>query len=260
MISKRKRNTVLVYCMASMIMLCAILSNFAEVTTQEKTNSKKVVANNNYVETEEISYGLVALEASSCIEKVEDANVTENKKVETNESAKTTENKNSSSANKQQTKATTNTTKTNSKKTTTKTTVKKATSSQNTKTKVASNVELGTKIVNYAKQFIGNPYKSGGTSLTKGADCSGFVQSVFKHFGINLPRVATSQSKVGSKVSFSELEPGDLVFYNNGGSGIAHVAIYMGNGKIVHSRTPKEGIGVNSVNIMHKVTARRVIK
>lgn len=125
---------------------------------------------------------------------------------------------------------------------------------------VSSSNELGSKIVNYAKQFNGNPYIMGGTSLTKGADCSGFTQSVFKHFGIKLSRVARDQAKVGKKVSFNALKPGDLVFYSgNGGKSITHVAIYIGNSKIIHAQTPKSGIGITSVNIMIKMTARRVI-
>ncbi len=242
MISKLKRNTISIYCVASMIMLCAMASNVTDVTTQLKTNSKKVVANNNYVETEEVSYGLVALEASSCIEKNEDANVTEKKENEA--SNKTTENKTSSTA----------------KKTTTKKKTTKKTAKKTNTTKLPSNIALGKEIAAFAKQFVGNPYKSGGTSLTNGADCSGFVQSVFKHFGIKLPRGAGSQSKVGVKVPYNKLEPGDLVFYSNGSSKVSHVAIYIGNGKIIHSQTPKDGIGIDGVNVMHKVTARRVIK
>lgn len=260
MILKRKRHTALAYCMASMIMLCAIASNVTEVATQLKTNSKRVVANNNYVETDEVSYGLVALEASSFLEKLEDAKVTE--KVENEESTKTTENK-SSSATKKTGTSTKKTTTTTKKKTTTKTTTKKTTTKANTTSKnIPSNIELGKQIAAYAKQFNGNPYKAGGTSLTKGADCSGFVQSVFKHFGISLPRGATSQSKKGVKVAYSQLQPGDLVFYHTYGSGnnITHVAIYIGNNKIIHAQTPKDGIGIDNVNVMKKVTARRVIK
>ncbi len=274
MISKRKRNTILVYCMASMIMLLAFVSNVTEVTTQLKTNSKKVVANNNYVETDELSYGLVAIEASSCIEKTEDAkDVTEQKEqkeVKEEEkkeekkvsSKKTSENKKSTSKQKTATtkKTVTKTTTQKANNTTKKTTSKKKVSTTKTTTKVPSNIELGKKIASYAKNFIGNPYKMGGTSLTNGTDCSGFTMSVFKHFGINIPRTASSQANVGVKVSFNSLQPGDLVFYSNGSSRISHVAIYIGNGKIVHARTPKEGIGINSVNIMIKVTARRVVK
>ncbi len=293
MISKRKRNTILIYCMASVIMLCCFVSNVTVVTTELKTNTKKIVADNNYVETNEVSYGLVAIEASSAIEDNKDAQkVTEKKEEEkkeekTEESSKeTSENKNTSStsnkvktaqANKTTTSNKSNSTKkATSNKTTKKNTVKKTTSNKTTSNKtatakksttsttskttnVSSNKKLGTQIASYAKQFVGNPYVHGGTSLTKGADCSGFTQSVFKHFGIKLPRTASSQAKVGKKVSFSELEPGDLVFYSNGGSRISHVAIYIGNGKIVHAQTPRLGIGITTYKIMTRVTTRRVI-
>lgn len=115
-------------------------------------------------------------------------------------------------------------------------------------------------IVNYALQFNGNPYVYGGTSLTNGADCSGFVQSIYKHFGVSLPRTARAQAGAGHAVSFSNLQPGDLVFYSgDGGASITHVALYIGNGKIIHAMNPKDGIGITSVNIMVKMTARRVI-
>lgn len=282
MISKRKRNTILIYCIASVIMLCAFVSNVTVVTTELKTNTKKIVADNNYVETNEISYGLVAIEASSAIEDNKDAQkVTETKEEDKKEeskeesSKKTNENKNTSSTSNKaktaksnktttsnkQNKTTSNKTKTTNKTTSNKTkTNKKSTTSTTSKTtSVSSNKNLGTQIASYAKQFVGNPYRSGGTSLTKGADCSGFTQSVFKHFGIKLPRTARAQATVGKKVSFNNLEPGDLVFYGTGGSKITHVAIYIGNGKIVHAQTPRLGIGITTYNIMTKVTARRVI-
>ena len=284
MISKRKRNTILIYCMASVIMLCCFVSNVTVVTTELKTNTKKIVADNNYVETNEVSYGLVAIEASSAIEDNKDAQkVTEKKEEEKKEekteesSKKTSENKNTSStsnkvktaqANKTTTSNKSNSTKkatsnktTSNKTTSNKTTTakKSTTSTTNKTTNVSSNKKLGTQIASYAKQFVGNPYVHGGTSLTKGADCSGFTQSVFKHFGIKLPRTASSQAKVGKKVSFSELELGDLVFYSNGGSRISHVAIYIGNGKIVHAQTPRLGIGITTYKIMTRVTARRVV-
>lgn len=278
MISKRKRNTILIYCIASVIMLCAFVSNVTMVTTELKTNTKRIVADNNYVETSEISYGLVAIEASSAIEDNKDAQkVTETKEEEKKEekkeesSKKTSENKKTSStSNKAKTAQSNNKTKSTNSKTTKKTTVKKTTAKKTTSTKkatsttsnttsVSSNKKLGSQIASYAKQFVGNPYRHGGTSLTKGADCSGFVQSVFKHFGVKLPRTASSQATVGKKVSFNNLEPGDLVFYSNGGRKITHVAIYIGNGKIVHAQTPRLGIGITTYNIMTKITARRVI-
>ena len=118
----------------------------------------------------------------------------------------------------------------------------------------------GTAIANFAKQFVGNPYVRGGTSLTKGADCSGFAQSVYKHFGINIPRTASQQAKVGKAIAWSDLQPGDLVFYSgNGGKSVTHVAIYIGNGKIVHAQTPQLGIGITTANIMIKMGARRIL-
>jgi cell wall-associated NlpC family hydrolase len=116
-------------------------------------------------------------------------------------------------------------------------------------------------VVNYALQFVGNPYVHGGTSLTNGADCSGFVQSVYKHFGINLPRNVASQANVGKYVSINNIQPGDLVFYSgNGGKSITHVAIYVGNNKIIHARTPAKGIGVTPLTGgMVLMTIRRVL-
>ena len=125
---------------------------------------------------------------------------------------------------------------------------------------VATNIN-GQSVVNYALQFNGNPYVYGGTSLTNGADCSGFVQSVYKHFGINLPRTTAGQATAGKAVSYSQAQPGDLILYSgNGGKSITHVAIYIGNGKIIHARTPAKGIGVTpATGGMVIMTVRRVI-
>ena len=92
-------------------------------------------------------------------------------------------------------------------------------------------------MVNFALQFEGNPYVYGGTSLTNGADCSGFVMSVFANFGYSLPRVAAAQCEASTKKDISQLEPGDLVFYGSGY--IDHVALYIGDGKIIHARYDK---------------------
>ena len=118
----------------------------------------------------------------------------------------------------------------------------------------------GIDISNYAIKFKGNPYVHGGTSLTKGADCSGFTQSIYKHFDISIPRTVEGQSKVGKKVSFDELKEGDLVFYSNGDNNPTHVALYIGNDKIIHASTPVGGIKITTVHIMRKVTARRRVK
>lgn len=126
------------------------------------------------------------------------------------------------------------------------------------KTKTTIKNTKGKSISNFAIQFNGNPYVYGGTSLTNGADCSGFVQSVYKNFGKTLPRTVVAQSKVGTTISFKELQPGDLVFYSNGGSKPSHVALYIGNGKIIHASTPQGGIKISPVNIMTKVKAKRI--
>ncbi len=111
----------------------------------------------------------------------------------------------------------------------------------------------GASVAAYAKKFVGNPYKYGGTSLTKGADCSGFTMSVFKKFGIKLPHSSSAQRKYGKAVSLKNAKPGDLVCYSG------HVGIYIGNGKIVHASTPKGGIKIGSVHIMKIKTIRRLL-
>ena len=108
---------------------------------------------------------------------------------------------------------------------------------------VLSEEELRQQIVDFALQFEGNPYVYGGTSLTNGADCSGFVMSVFAQFGYSLPRVAADQYNQSVKKSVGDLEPGDLVFY---GSGISHVALYIGNGQIIHASTSASGIKLSN--------------
>lgn len=101
-------------------------------------------------------------------------------------------------------------------------------------------------IADFALQFVGNPYVYGGTSLTNGADCSGFVMSVFAQFGYELPRVAAAQCAASRKKSVEDIEVGDLVFYGDGG--IDHVALYIGDGKIVHASTAATGIKVSDYN------------
>ena len=108
---------------------------------------------------------------------------------------------------------------------------------------VLSEEELRQQIVEFALQFEGNPYVYGGTSLTNGADCSGFVMSVFAQFGYSLPRVAADQYYQSTKKSMADLEPGDLVFY---GGGISHVALYIGNGQIIHASTSASGIKISN--------------
>ncbi len=111
----------------------------------------------------------------------------------------------------------------------------------------------GKEVANYACGFVGNPYVAGGTSLTKGADCSGFTQSVYKAFGYSLPRNSTSQRSVGKEVSYAEAEPGDIICYPG------HVAIYIGNGKIVHASSAKTGIKISNALYRDILCVRRVI-
>jgi hypothetical protein len=100
-------------------------------------------------------------------------------------------------------------------------------------------------LVSYALKFVGNPYVYGGTSLTNGADCSGFTMSLFKKFGIDLPRTSGNQAQVGKETTFEKMKPGDLLFYVRGKS-IGHVAMYIGDGKVVHASTKKTGIRISN--------------
>ena len=105
--------------------------------------------------------------------------------------------------------------------------------------KEAKRVAKRKEVADFAVQFVSNPYVWGGTSLTNGADCSGFVMSVFASFGYELPRVAAAQYQASQQKEISQMEVGDLVFY---GAGIYHVALYIGNGKVVHALNANKGI------------------
>lgn len=118
--------------------------------------------------------------------------------------------------------------------------------------------DLRINLCQYAKEFIGNPYVWGGTSLTNGADCSGFVQSVFKHFGVSLPRSSREQVNVGTKISLADAQPGDLIFYAKGGT-INHVALYIGNGQVVHASSPKTGIRISNATYRTPAAVKRVL-
>lgn len=113
-------------------------------------------------------------------------------------------------------------------------------------------------LVQYAKQFVGNPYVWGGTSLTNGADCSGFTMSIYKKYDVSLPHHAASQAQLGTKVSLGEAKPGDLVFYAKNGS-INHVAIYIGSGQVIHASSPKTGIKISGVNYRTPACVRRFL-
>lgn len=113
--------------------------------------------------------------------------------------------------------------------------------------------ELGQSVANYACQFVGNPYVYGGTSLTNGADCSGFVMSVYKNFGVSLPHSSAADRSVGAAVNGLEnAQPGDIVCYSG------HVGIYVGNGQIVHASTSKTGIIVSNANYRSVLSVRRI--
>ena len=118
----------------------------------------------------------------------------------------------------------------------------------------------GQNIANFALNFVGNPYVWGGTSLTRGCDCSGFAMSVYANFGIGLNRTSRAQASNGYAVGMNELQAGDLIFYAANGRGISHVAIYIGGGKVVHASTPRTGIIVSSVYHQSPYCARRIVK
>ncbi len=120
--------------------------------------------------------------------------------------------------------------------------------------------DVRVELVEYAKQFLGNPYVWGGTSLTKGADCSGFVLSVFKKFGVSLSHSSRAQANEGTKIKTSELQPGDLVFYGNSKGTINHVAIYIGGGQVIHASNPKSGIKISKTTYRTPVKCVRVLK
>ncbi len=116
----------------------------------------------------------------------------------------------------------------------------------------------GSAIVSYALNFVGNAYVYGGTSLTNGTDCSGFTQSVFRKFGISLPRTSGEQSRVGKKISVSSARAGDLIFYTSGGR-VNHVALCMGGGRVVHASNPRTGITTSNMYYRTPYCARRVL-
>ena len=114
-------------------------------------------------------------------------------------------------------------------------------------------------IVNYALQFLGNPYVWGGTSLTRGCDCSGFTMKVMEHFGVSLPHYSGSQAKMGVKVTSETMRPGDLVFYSNSGGTVNHVGIYIGNGQIVNAASRRSGIKISRWNYRRPTAIRNVL-
>lgn len=128
----------------------------------------------------------------------------------------------------------------------------KSTSSSSTQSSVRS------QMVAYAKQFLGNRYVYGGTSLTNGTDCSGFTMRIYQKFGYSISRTSRSQATQGTAISVSQVKPGDLLFYNSGGA-INHVAMYIGNGQIIHASNPKTGIKISNASYRQPCKAVRFI-
>ena len=113
-------------------------------------------------------------------------------------------------------------------------------------------------MVQYACQFVGNRYVWGGTSLTNGVDCSGFTMKIYEKYGIYLPHSSSAQSGYGTRVNASEAKPGDLFFYGSG-SGINHVAMYIGNGQVVHASSARTGIKISNAFYRTPICVTRLI-
>ena len=125
--------------------------------------------------------------------------------------------------------------------------------SQQTSQPSSSGSGKGQQIADFACKYVGYPYKAGGTSLTEGADCSGFVWAVYQAFGYSLPRSSYAQSTVGKEVSYSNAQPGDIIYYGG------HVGIYIGNGQIVHASTERTGIKITAATYRSIITVRRIV-
>ena len=127
----------------------------------------------------------------------------------------------------------------------------------------SSSIGSGTRseIVTYALKFVGNPYVWGGESLTRGADCSGFVQAIYADFGYSIPRTSRSQAaSAGTRVNVSDIMPGDLIFYTNSSGVVNHVAMYIGNGRIVHAANSRQGIITSQYKYRDIYSVRRIVK
>ena len=118
-----------------------------------------------------------------------------------------------------------------------------------------STYEKGQTVAEFAQRFVGNPYVWGGTDLNRGADCSGFIGSIYRSFGYKLPRSSSELRSAGRKVSYSQKQTGDIICYNG------HVAMYIGNGKIVHASSRKTGIKISpKANYRKVLSVRRIVK
>jgi len=132
----------------------------------------------------------------------------------------------------------------------------KTANTQSTTGKKKKKLTKGEKVVKYARRYLGNPYRYGGTSLTRGTDCSGFTMRIFQHFGKRIPRTSYSQRGAGKRVrSLSKAKPGDLICYSG------HVAIYMGKNKVIHASNPRDGIKITrNAKYRRIVCIRRIVK
>ena len=140
-----------------------------------------------------------------------------------------------------------------------KTSAKASTKDKFSKATIEYTDEKLKKALANAKSKVGNKYVYGGTDVDNGIDCSAFAQWFYKQLGITLPRTSSEQSKCGTAISASEMQPGDLIFYGDGGQ-VGHVAIYIGNGQIVHASNSKDGIKISQYNYKTPITIRRITK
>ena len=113
-------------------------------------------------------------------------------------------------------------------------------------------------LINFACQFVGNPYVWGGTSLTKGVDCSGYTMQIYAHFGINTGRTSRTQAVTGRQIPISDVKPGDLLFYATRGR-IDHVTMYIGNGKLANASSKKTGVIISDISYRQPVKAVRFL-
>jgi len=133
-----------------------------------------------------------------------------------------------------------------------------STTTTTTTTSSSNSSAKGSEIASFALNYVGNSYVWGGTSLTNGADCSGFVMSVYSNFGYSISRTSSAQSSNGSSVSLGNVQAGDLIFYDNNGT-VGHVAMYIGNGQVVHASSRKTGIKISNMYYRTPYCARRIL-
>lgn len=150
------------------------------------------------------------------------------------------------------------TNRTTSRTSSSKAPAKSSSSSSSSSSSNTSKSSIRANMVSYAKQFLGGKYVYGGTSLTSGVDCSGFTMRIYEHFGYNITRTSRSQAAAGKTISVSSVKPGDLVFYTSGGT-INHVAMYIGNGQVIHASNPESGIKISNMYYRSPYKAVRFI-